>query len=144
MTCGEGGDFFARKRIFNCFWPSCKLFKNDWVTALLFLHHCNIKTFNVYVYNILKLILAYNCRYKLKHFINNTNSLDLRLLIVHPTIILPIYTDNGVSHQTLWSWYLGWRRLLPWLGNISSSWQLWRQYIWWEAWGYSWREVCAW
>ena len=53
----------------------------------------NIKTFNMYVYKILKLILAYNCRYKLKHCINDKNSLDHILLIIHWNIILRIYTD---------------------------------------------------
>ena len=51
------------------------------------------KAVNMYMYKVLKLLLAYNFRYKIKHCINNINSLDHRLLIVHPNIILPIYTD---------------------------------------------------
>ena len=42
----------------------------------------------------MKLILAYSCRYKLKYCINNTNSFYRRLQIIHPTIILPIYSDK--------------------------------------------------
>ena len=84
MAGGQGGYLSPRKISF--FLLSYKLFKNGWVTVLLFLHNCNIKKFNMHVYNILKLIVAQNCRYKLNHCINNTNILDHILLIVHPTI----------------------------------------------------------
>ena len=55
----------------------------------------------MYVYKILRLLLAYDCIYKLNNFIYNKNSLDHILLIVHPTIILPTYTDKmGLSYPT--------------------------------------------
>ena len=33
----------------------------------LSVNNCNIKTFNMYVYKIFRLLLAYNCRYNIKH-----------------------------------------------------------------------------
>ena len=62
-------------------------------------HNFNIKISIVYVYNILKLLLAYNFRYKLKYCINNITILDCRLLNVQTTTRLPIYTDTCI-YQT--------------------------------------------
>ena len=61
MACGKEVISLSVKG-FLIVLPGYKLFTNGWVNVLLFLHNCRIKTFNMYVYNILNLILAYNCK----------------------------------------------------------------------------------